>query len=185
MSAKKKATSSKASTKAKGSQEPEAQKKRKPRLKPWTKPEKSPEEIEDEQVAASDPELRIQHPKKLLMLQALKATFGIVATAADQINISRHTHIHWMNNDPDYAQAVDLLRERMIDLSESKLAQLINGVTVQRETKDGPVVYREAPNVTAIIFHLKCIGKKRGYVERTEVDLRKKGKTRVIGPNAD
>jgi len=46
-------------------------------------------------------------------------------------------------------------REGSLDLAESKLMEAIN-----------------AGNLTAIIFFLKTQGKKRGYVERSEHDLR-------------
>ncbi len=71
-----------------------------------------------------------------------------------QVHISRTTHYEWLNTDPDYAAAVDAIKESLIDRAESALQTLIT---------DG--------NVPAVLFFLKTQGKKRGYIERTETDV--------------
>ena len=55
--------------------------------------------------------------------------------------------------DPVFREAVDENNERVLDNVEQALyANIV------------------AKNITAIIFHLKCKGKKRGYIERSEIE---------------
>ena len=113
----------------------------------------------------------IQHnsTRKRAMLLALEDSYGVVTPACKAIGIDRGTHYNWYNEDSEYRAAVDELKNVAIDHSESKLHELINGVTVENgvdlETGE-TIVYKKEPNVTAVIFHLKTIGKKRGYVEK-------------------
>lgn len=90
--------------------------------------------------------------KKKLMLEALKATMGIVSQAAEQAGISRSVHYKWMLNDKKYKQEVEEGTEVKKDFIESKLIQLIQ--------KDDP---------RAVIFAAETQLKDRGYVRRSEV----------------
>jgi hypothetical protein len=58
-----------------------------------------------------------------------------------------------MKNDPDYAAAVLELENVSLDFTESKLFKEIEG-----------------RNITAIIFHLKCKGKRRGYIDHVKTE---------------
>lgn len=90
---------------------------------------------------------------KKAMVEALEKSLGIVTTACKTVGISRQTHYDWYNNDENYKAAVDSLQDMVLDFAESKLHQSIaNG------------------SDTATIFFLKTKGKKRGYVERQEVE---------------
>lgn len=91
---------------------------------------------------------------KQLMLERLEFHLGIVSRACNDANISRTTHYEWIENDPDYARAVNDIGETALDVVESELF---------RQIKDG--------NVTAIIFYLKTKGKKRGYIEKLGIDF--------------
>jgi len=106
---------------------------------------------------------------KKSMLKALEKSRGIVTVAAESAGIDRTVHYKWLKDDPDYKAAVDDIADLALDFVEGKLLQKIEGVLVQQETKDGPVVYEQPPSDTAAIFYLKCKGKKRGYIERTEI----------------
>ena len=86
------------------------------------------------------------------MLTALESSLGIVTTAAKQAGINRSTHRNWMRSDPAYAEAAREIEDIALDFSESHLMSQIR-----------------AGNITAIIFFLKCKGKRRGYVERQEL----------------
>lgn len=93
------------------------------------------------------------HKKKDEMIKALDEFKGIVKSACKKAGIDRSTHYMWMKNDQDYKQRVEMVHENAIDVVESKLFDRI-----------------EADDTTSIIFYLKTKGKKRGYVERTEVE---------------
>jgi hypothetical protein len=91
--------------------------------------------------------------KKKAMIEALEKSLGIVTTACKTVNISRDTHYRWMKDDPEYSSAVESIADIAIDFAESKLHKSI-----------------ENGSDTAIIFFLKTKGKKRGYIERTQID---------------
>ncbi len=109
---------------------------------------------------------------KKQMLEALTKSLGVVKTACSLVGISRETHYRWTREDENYKLAVENIADEAIDFVESKLFEKINGVTIQSGVdKEGePIVYDHPPSDTAIIFYLKTKGKKRGYIERQEVD---------------
>ena len=92
--------------------------------------------------------------KKRAMIEALKVNLGIVSSAIKSAGIGRTTHYLWMNNDPEYKQAVEEIEEYTIDVVENKLHELIMD-----------------KNPIAILFYLKTKAKKRGYIERPETQV--------------
>ena len=114
--------------------------------------------------------------KKEFMLQCLKQSMGIVSHACEKADTARATHYEWYNNDQDYAAQVDAIQESCIDFAESKLMELINGAKHEVATAKGEVLeIQDGPNPTACIFYLKTKGKKRGYVEKSELDVQGSG----------
>lgn len=108
--------------------------------------------------------------KKKAMLKALESSLGVVTTACESVGIKRNSHYRWMNEDEEYRAQVESLTDLAIDFAESKLFELINGAHREVSTPDGEVIsIKDAPNTSATIFYLKTRGKKRGYVERTEL----------------
>jgi len=89
---------------------------------------------------------------KKAMIKALTKSLGIVTIACKECNISRQTHYNWYKNDLNYKEAVDDIADVALDFAESMLHQQI-------KDKD----------TTATIFYLKTKGKKRGYIERSEI----------------
>lgn len=79
---------------------------------------------------------------------------GNISATCTALGIDRNTLIGWKERYPKLAQLLDEVDESLIDFSESKLLEQIN-----------------AGNLTAIIFHLKTKGKKRGYVESMEQNV--------------
>jgi stress response protein SCP2 len=90
--------------------------------------------------------------RKKKMIEALTASLGIVTTACKNVGIARKTHYQWYKTDTKYKESVDDIADIAIDFAESML---------HKQIKD--------QDTTATIFYLKTKGKKRGYVERTEL----------------
>lgn len=106
--------------------------------------------------------------KKANFLKALEFCLGVVQRASEQTKTPRSTHYNWYNNDVEYRAAVDDIQEVAIDFVESELFKQI---------KEG--------NVTAMIFYLKTKAKKRGYIERAEIDHSSKGEKVSLVLNID
>lgn len=91
---------------------------------------------------------------KNAMLDALEKSLGVVTTACRSVGIGRTTHYLWLEQDVEYRKAVDELQNMTLDFAESQL---------HKQIKEG--------NTTATIFYLKTKGKKRGYIERQEIQM--------------
>ena len=96
-------------------------------------------------------------PKKEQMLEALEKSLGIVSTACKMVDVGRTTHYEWMKSDEEYKSAVNSIQDSVLDFAESHLYKLV---------KEG--------NPAATIFFLKTKGKKRGYIERQEIEVTEK-----------
>lgn len=90
--------------------------------------------------------------QKKAMIDALEK----VTTACKQVGIHRSTHYDWYNNDEEYKDLVDSVQDVCLDFAESQLHKQING-----------------GNTSATIFYLKTKGKKRGYIEKIEYDIKR------------
>ena len=88
------------------------------------------------------------------LLEALEKSLGIVTTACKIVGCARSTFYKYYKDDQDFRASVDELENLTLDYVESKLHKQI-----------------ENDNTTATIFYLKTKGKKRGYVERKEVEM--------------
>ena len=95
-----------------------------------------------------------RHVKKESIIAALEKSLGVVTVACKQADVPRSTYYKWLNEDEEFAKAVKDIENIALDFGESQLHKQIG---------DG--------NTSATIFFLKTKGKKRGYVERNEVDL--------------
>jgi hypothetical protein len=109
---------------------------------------------------------------KKAMIEALEKSLGIVTTACKSVGIERNTHYVWMREDEAYKAAVEGIDDMAIDFAESQLNKLMRGAEHQVVTNKGEIVeIRDAPNPSSIIFFLKTKGKKRGYIEKQEVEV--------------
>jgi hypothetical protein len=100
---------------------------------------------------------KIAHTKKRL-LEALEESLGVVTDACKIADVSRSAFYGYYNDDAEFKAAVDSIDDMAIDFAESQL---------HNQIKDGVPV--------STIFYLKTRGKKRGYVEKQEVDHTTKG----------
>lgn len=109
---------------------------------------------------------------------------GILSDIAAHIGVERNTIYTWCNNDTEFKRALEDSRERFVDLAESNLRKLVAGLPAIETDENGEKRWAgwiERPSETAIIFTLKTRGKKRGYVERSEIaaDVSMKGSVNI------
>jgi hypothetical protein len=90
---------------------------------------------------------------KKAMLQALEKSLGVVTPACKAVGVSRQVHYNWLKEDAEYKAAVESTDDIAIDFAESNLHQQIK---------------KGVPSST--IFYLKTKAKKRGYIEKQEID---------------
>ena len=92
-----------------------------------------------------------QHKEALI--EALEKSLGIVTTACKTVGVGRTTFYLWMREDPEFKKAVDEIENVALDFAESQL---------HKQMKDG--------QASSTIFYLKTKGKRRGYIERQEIE---------------
>lgn len=87
------------------------------------------------------------------IIKALNANGGFVTAAARALNVTPQAIYRRAERNPSIKEALDAIRERYLDMAESKLIEKV-------QTGEG----------WAICFYLKCQGKDRGYVERAQIE---------------
>ena len=92
--------------------------------------------------------------KKKDFIEALRNNLGHISNSCIAANISRKTYYRWLDDDKDFKEDAEHIQESLLDLAETKLLQNI-----------------ENNENTAIIFYLKTKGKKRGYIEKQELEV--------------
>lgn len=105
--------------------------------------------------------------------QIANACGGILSDIAANFKVARNTVYAWCENDSEFRKALEDSRERFVDLAESNLRKLVAGVPAIETDENGEKRFAgwiEKPSETAIIFTLKTRGKKRGYIERSELE---------------
>jgi len=93
-----------------------------------------------------------EHIKKNL-IEALIKSMGVVQQACKEVGISRTTYYEYYKTDPEFKEAVDDCKNIALDFAES---QLMANIKDKKEA--------------SIMFYLKTQGKKRGYIEKQEID---------------
>ena len=104
---------------------------------------------------------------KQAFIDAFRKSLGNITHACQASGVSRSIYYEWIKVDSEFKKEVESVAEEKLDFIESKLAELITGVIVEKEGPDGPRVYQRPPDNTSIIFALKTQGKRRGYYEKT------------------
>tara|TARA_R110000744_G_scaffold196593_1_gene315891 strand:+ start:14785 stop:15138 length:354 start_codon:yes stop_codon:yes gene_type:complete len=95
-----------------------------------------------------------RHIKKESLLKALEKSLGVVTEACKQSDTPRSTYYKWLKEDEVFKDQVRDIENIALDFGETQLhAQIREG------------------NTSATIFFLKTKGKRRGYIERSEMDL--------------
>ena len=96
-----------------------------------------------------------QHKKAVL--EALEKSLGVVTTACKIAGVGRTQYYTWIREDEKFRLAVEDLENVTLDFAESQL---------HKQIKEG--------STAATIFYLKTKGRKRGYIEKTELDVTNK-----------
>jgi len=110
---------------------------------------------------------KTEHSKKRV-LEALVKSLGVVTTACKIAGVGRTQFYNWLKNDETFSRDVQDVSDIALDFAESELFKQI---------KDG--------NTSATIFYLKTKGKRRGFVERQEMDHTSAGEPIKININLD
>lgn len=80
-------------------------------------------------------------------------SLGNITSTCKEMGISRQTYYKNRDKDPEVKQLKEDVAEIKLDIAEAQLMKLIQGM-----------------NVPALLFFLKTKGKKRGYIEKLEID---------------
>lgn len=96
--------------------------------------------------------------KKQEYIKAVKDAKGFISHAAAKLNCQRAAIYEAAKRYPEVQEAIDEAREGMTDFAESKLYKKIAD-----------------EDTASIIFYLKTQGKRRGYIERQEIDANVRG----------
>ena len=90
--------------------------------------------------------------KKKEFIDLFEQNMANISSTCSAIKISRQTYYNWKNDDGDFKDKTKDIQESMIDRVESALYRQIFDLN----------------NLTAIIFYLKTMGRKRGWNENRE-----------------
>jgi len=95
-----------------------------------------------------------RHYKKETILAALEKSLGVVTSACKAAEIPRSTYYKWLKEDEVFKAAVTDIENIALDFGETALHTQI-----------------EEGSTAATIFFLKTKGKRRGYIEKNELDV--------------
>ena len=91
---------------------------------------------------------------KAALLEAMEHHLGVVTSACRMAGVTRPTFYNYLREDAEFSAKIDEMQDVALDFVEAQLFdQIRNG----------------QPSST--IFYLKTKGKKRGYIEKSEVDM--------------
>ncbi len=88
------------------------------------------------------------------VIGAIRKNRGLITQTAETLGCTSKGAYDYVHRSAAIRTALEEAREAGLDRAEAVLFQLI-----------------DEKNVAATIFYLKCVGKKRGYIERQERDV--------------
>lgn len=94
---------------------------------------------------------------KAKLLKVLQKNMGLVATSCKEVGVSQEFYYCHYHKDPNFKAEVDLINEKVIDFTESKLYEKI-----------------QEGSEKSIHFLLRYRGRKRGYTD--SIDITSDGK---------
>lgn len=94
--------------------------------------------------------------------------FGNVTHIANAFKVSRKTVYEWINQDQHFADAIELCRDKIIDVAENAVVILAQGIPLL-DDKGMRVGWVTPPNPSSVHYILSTLGRKRGYGEHIDV----------------
>ena len=88
------------------------------------------------------------------IIKALEANGGFQSKAAQQLGMTQSALTQRIKRSENLQRVATEIKDKYLDLAESKLITLVNN-----------------GNLGAICFYLKCQGKHRGYIEKTQTEV--------------
>ena len=131
--------------------------------------------------------MRTKKPDIQEFEKVCNARGGIMTSIAASFGVNRATVFRWCEKHPKYKEALEASRDVFIDIAETNLQTLVKGTPIYKEDENGKRVFdrwQVPPSESAIIFTLRTIGRKRGYVEKQELDHTTNGKEIILDPFA-
>ena len=119
--------------------------------------------------------LTVERWRNQQIIEALKRTNGLVSLAAQNLGCSPQTIYNRAKRVPSVQQVIDDSRDGLVDLAELALRRCIVG---DREKGIEPAGW-------AVALVAKTLGKKRGYVERQEIEQSGEVLIRVVRDRTD
>ena len=104
-----------------------------------------------------------KRPTNEIIIDCLMQQYGIISDTAKKLQVSRQTLARWIHSDPELSETLYEARENLVDKVESQLLKNI-----------------EAGKEISTIFALKCLGKKRGYIDTNVKQIEVTSKSVVI-----
>lgn len=92
--------------------------------------------------------------QKEAMLKALSENYCLVKQSTEKVGISRQTHYKWLEEDSEYRDAVELMKENNLDIAEYALMKMVEGL------KDASMIK----------WFLETHGASRGYGKKVGED---------------
>lgn len=105
---------------------------------------------------------------KKQLIEAMKASGGVISTACEIAGVSRQTYYNYINDDDDFREVVEQIEDEKLDFAQSQLMTLIKGFKKKDDDGNELDEYDVLPCKSSIFFFLKTKGKHLGFVERTE-----------------
>jgi hypothetical protein len=92
------------------------------------------------------------------VIEALTKTGGFLTESAKALGCCYRTIYNYIKKDPTIADEIEQIKENRLDIAESRLMALMDGV-------DSKLA------LTAIMFYLKHCGRGRGYIESSKIEI--------------
>ena len=95
--------------------------------------------------------------------------FGNITHIANAFNVNRKTVYEWIGNDKEFAEAIELGRDKIVDVAENAVVILAQGIPIL-DDKGKRVGWVTPPNPSSAHYILSTKGRKRGYGEHLDIN---------------